>query len=253
MSDGQYQSLFQSVAKHVVNRKYDSAIEQLKGLSGVRDIYVLRAFYLVYSDENSPAFNKVSAKNALDFLDGANDSWGMAEKGRCLYIGLFYTRNVAAAEDVLVRASKKEAKAEFYIAQIHDLGAHEVDGERIRDVEYATGLYLKLMNGNSPYKHKSAIAYCRLLQEKEELNTADKRQVFEILLTYFDKASHDRNSQQVAEMLFSFLNNEMRNLVLWSFSGRMPSGMSEKIDFETSRSLSLSSLDTLEMHVLKHK
>jgi hypothetical protein len=253
MSDGQYQSLFQSVAKHVANRKYDSALEQLKGLSSVRDVYVLRAFYLVYSDENSPAFNKESARGALDFLDAANDSWGMAEKGRCLYVGLFYVRDVSTAEDTLVRASKKEAKAEFYIAQIHDLGAHEVDGESVRDVEYAMGLYLKLMKGSSPYKHRSAIAYCRLLQGKGELNPADKRQVFEILLTYFDKTSHDRNSQQVAEMLFSFLNNEMRDLVIWSFSGRMPSGMSEKIDFETSRSLSLSSLDTLEMHVLKHK
>jgi hypothetical protein len=251
MSDNRYKRVFHEVLKKVTHSDFSGANELLKGFHEVRDTYIKRALYLVSSDERSPVFSEKVSRDCLDFLDNASDSWGWAEKGRCLLLGRFYERSSHQAEDILTKAIDKEPKAKYYIATIHDLAEHIFDGQKVRDVKYATKLYKDLMSMECSYKEKAALAYCRIAMEDPDSNV-NPSEVFTILSNYLPLSEKSVVNQEAYDLMVNFILEHISNIVKIGFSESvLPSGMAEKIEFEGKHRQALSCIDNLRKSLVQ--
>ncbi len=238
-----YKNLYAEVLKNVSGKRYDVAKSKLDGMDKVKDQLLSRSYYLVYGTPSSPFFDPSIAKDHLNFLESSSDSWGLAEKGRCLLFGELWEKDTHKAEDILIKAMKKEPKAMFYIAYIHANGIHLDDSDDpVYDIAEATRLYKQISGGESRYRDKACLEYCKLSMAGDGSVSIEVRaEVFALLLGLTKTGNPD-----ALRVMSSFLVSETSIAVDEKFSSsNVPASMPGRIAFESSHRQCLSSIKTL--------
>lgn len=228
----QYQAICQEVTKFVKNGEFERAANMLEKYKDVREKYIARAFYILYSDLRSHYYSQEEAKERLDFLEKAKDVWGVMEKGRCLLEGDLYTKNTFGAEDLFNAAVRVGGpsvdKAKYYLGLIASNGLHSPDSDDSRDLRYAREMFSEVMNGSSPYKEYAREEFCRTLMIEGQLSAEERSQLFDHLSRLFD-SNPKRGAALYSEYLLSSIGDLGK--VLYS-EENAPQGMTEKADFD---------------------
>jgi hypothetical protein len=242
-----YNVLFKEVIADIRKKDFDSAYRRLDAFNSNKNPYLYRARYLVHSNKHSPYYDDSASRENLDMLDAASDSWGQAEKGRCLILGDFYDADTALAEDILTKAGD-DPKALYYIAYINDMEMHKDDsGEKFGDKQHALELYQQVMNKVGPYKNLAALAFCRIMIESGDMSIEHKSNVFSVLA-----ALSNNTGSEADKLLAKFMLLELGDLFSSIYSeSNAPSTMVEKIEFESEHRDAVSSLESLSLFIAR--
>tara|TARA_Y100000310_G_C20703805_1_gene832679 strand:+ start:5068 stop:5805 length:738 start_codon:yes stop_codon:yes gene_type:complete len=233
--------LFKSVVNHIKQKDFVAAVKELEPHMSTRDVFASRARYLLFTHKDSPYFSADNARAELDFMHSATDTWGMAEKGRCLMYGEFYDPNPQAAEDLFMNVIEISPKAKYFMATLHDEKMHTDESGASYGIENtALNYYEDLMDVESPYQNRASLSYCRIVM-KGKLSEDVRVKVFSILMRLVESGQRDAQ-----EMLNELLIDSLRESVLLKFADKLaPEDMMGRVEFEQKHRQSLSLLESL--------
>ena len=241
------ESIFNGVVAAIQSADFSKAIKIVSPQKDSKDPNILRALYLIYGGKGSPYFDSKLAARQLDELDSQLDSWGAAEKGRCLLYGELYEKDTFAAEDTFTKIITKSVKAKFYLAKIYSEGLNVIDGNKVFDLEEAAALYLDVSKSDSSYNSRSLLEYCKIEMARADLSTEGKVDIFGKLSTLLDS-----NKKIAIDSYTSFLINELGKVIGISFNdANSPDSMHEQIIFEKEHRKCISSVNDLASCLIK--
>ena len=228
----QYQVICQEVTEFVKRGEFERAASVLEKYKGVREKFIARAFYILYSDKRSHYYSREGAIEHLNFLEKAKDIWGVMEKGRCLLEGDLYKKDTFGAEDLFNAALNVKGtsvdKAKYYLGLIASNGLHSPDNEDARDPEHARAMFSEVMQGESGFRELAREEYCRTIMRSGQITPKERASLFNHLSQLFTK-----NPERGAPLYSEFLLETLSILGKTVFSEeRAPQGMTEKADFD---------------------
>jgi hypothetical protein len=230
----QHQAVCKEVSDLIRNSDFERAATLLQKYKPIRDQFITRAFYLLYSDTRSPYYSEDEARNSLDFLEKSKDLWGIIEKGRCLLEGLLYDKDTFAAEDLFCSASrlnpKKGAeKAKFYLGLIYANGLHTPGDDSTSDVEQAKKMFTEIIASNSVFKERAREEYCKVLMSSNVIDESEEAELFSHLTTLLRNDSH-----RTAKLYSTFMLAALTKLgdIVYN-EEKAPTGMTEKAEFDS--------------------
>lgn len=242
-----YQNLFNEVVAAIQSGDTHKAARLVKPSKELKDKFVLRSLYLLYSAKGSSYYSPEKAKSQLDALDSQSDMWGISEKGRCLLYGEIYEKDTYLAEDTLMKAIKTEASAKYFVAKIHSDGYHKVDGEPVFDSKQAARLYFEVSRSDSKYSSRALLEYCKIKMKEDNLDIKGRVEVFGSLSRLMEI-----NSKIAIETYTLFLMSELNSVIVSSFKdNQAPDSMLEKVLFEGRHRDSVSAIKTLSSSLIK--
>lgn len=228
----QYQVICQEVTEFVKRGEYERAASLLEKYKGVREKFIARAFYILYSNKRSHYYSKEEAIEHLNFLEKAKDIWGVMEKGRCLLEGELYKKDTFGAEDLFNVAlnvkSPSVDKAKYYLGLIASNGLHNPKNEDARDLEHARNMFSEVMQGESNFREPAREEYCRTIMRNGQISPQETTSLFNHLSILFNK-NPDRGAPLYSEFLLEILS--MLGKTVFS-EERAPQGMTDKADFD---------------------
>lgn len=178
------QDVYTAIIGFVSKGNYSKAYKLLNDLDQQsNDIYTERAAYVIYGKQGSPYFDKEKAIACLNKLIKMDDSWSVAEKGRCCLMGLLSPVDTYEAENLFIKVKDQEPIAAFLLASIYADGLHITDsGHRSYDYDAALELYRKIIGSNSKYQNPSKLGFCKIMITKGGMNISEKKEVFSHLV-----------------------------------------------------------------------
>lgn len=245
------QVIFSQVGKEIQLKNYDKAYDLLRN-TVENDVYIQRARYLLHCDKNSPYYDESKAKSNLDKLDGFSDSWGKAEKGRCLLFGELYPKNTVKAEDLFTSLLKKEPKAAYFTAYLNEKKLHKDEaGLSFGSEEYALKLYAELSAFKNSYREHAKIACCRLQLKKDFLSISERASIYGILSEQLESKTRGHIHSEATKLMSEFLLDELSSVVEITYDEKKaPTQVLEKISFQDNFRSSQSSILSLKKRLI---
>jgi hypothetical protein len=230
----QYQSVCKEVNDLIRKSDFERAASLLKKYEMVRDTFITRAFYLLYSEKRSHYYSEAKARESLDFLEKSKDLWGIIEKGRCLLEGFLYTKDTFTAEDLFnsacrVSKNKGAEKARFYLGLIYANGLHTPNDNGSVDTQQAKKMFSEIMVGESVYKERAREEYCKVLMTSESISVSEEAELYSHLSVLLKN-----DPRRTASLYSAFILSSLTKLGDIVFDeSRAPSGMTERAEFDS--------------------
>ncbi len=162
--------------------QFKSAYEKLAPVMSKQTIDVERSKYIILSNKNSPYFSGEKSEECLVRLASMDDTWAIAERGRCYLFGILGNQDSYKAEDLFINVEGREPMADYYRAMIHMQGLHKTDnGESVYDLKESINILKGLISKQTPFKNKAMLCYCDVQIKLGRMTPDEKSEVFKIL------------------------------------------------------------------------
>jgi hypothetical protein len=215
--------------------QFKSAYEKLSTVMSKQTVDVERSKYIVFSNKNSPYFSSEKAEECLVKLASMDDSWAIAERGRCYLFGILGKQDSYKAEDLFINVEGREPMADYYRAMIHMQGLHKNEsGEPVFDLKESINILKKLIAKNTPFKNKAMLSYCDVQIKLGRMNPQEKSEVFNILSGLVS----DKPDKEVHRIYMKFLTIQA-HAELQDYSLKKGSGKSnqDKADYDSANKM----------------
>lgn len=214
-------SIYEKVLPLIRQGQYKQAYDIILPVISKQTVDVERSKYLVFGNKNSNYFSEVKADECLVKLASMDDSWAIAERGRCFLLGLLGTQDSYKAEDLFVSVQGREPMADYYRAMIHMQGLHKNEKkEAVYDLHEAKKILKTLIAKNTPFKNKAMLSFCDVQIKLGRMSKEEKIEVFKILSELVSAGSDKEVHRTYMKFLVLQAHAELQDHALKQGSGK---------------------------------
>ena len=228
-------TVYEKVLPLIRQGQYKQAHDLIVPVMTKQTIDVERSKYLVFGNKNSPYFSETKAEECLGKLASMDDSWAVAERGRCFLFGILGTQDSYKAEDLFVSVEGREPMADYYRAMIHMQGFHKNEAkESVYDLNEAKKILKNLIGKKTPFKSKAMLSFCDVEIKLGRMSPAEKVEVFKILSELVSSSPDKEVPRIYMKFLALQAHAELQDFALKQGSGK---SHKDKSDYDSANKM----------------